>query len=309
MLGKLTRVQPTHVMPVPVAVRFAHAVAQAVAEEHGVRLLHIKGPAVDQLLLDSRLIEGPAGPEVEAVPRESVDADVWVSPSDIDTFLAAMADHGWVVEVEFEDGSAFEHAATLGHPVLGHIDVHRSFPGIELDRQQAFDLLWKDRAVAGIAGRPCAVPAVTAQRIVLILHRARGGVDSEHPDIRCTWGNASEPERGAVRTLAGLLRAEVALAAGTGELETFRGRREYWLWRILADGSENRSQLTVWAARVRATAPPERLRTALRLLLPKPQRLRVGLGRPPTRGEVLRAYGTRLRLGVRELGKLIRPPR
>ncbi|WP_432560124.1 nucleotidyltransferase family protein [Granulicoccus sp. GXG6511] len=297
-------VQP-EVMPVGVAIRFAHAVAQAVADRHGIRLLHIKGPAVDESLLDL----GPTTDDSpgEPVPRHSTDADVWVDPEAVQRFLAAMSEHGWQLKVAFEDGSAFEHAATLGHAQLGYLDVHREFPGIGLDRQGAFERLWTNRTSIEIAGLPCWVPAVSAQRLVLLLHAARGGTRRDHPDIRRTWTDASEPERLAVRRLAQNLQAEVPLAGAIGELERFRGRREYWLWKVLSESSVRHSMVTIWAARVWAEPTPARAgRTAFRLLLPKPQRLVLLEGRAPTRRDALRAYWRRAGLAWRELRRLVR---
>ena len=54
-------------MPVSVGVQFAHASLQALAEEHGIDLLHIKGPAVADTLLQVHDVDGPmAGTEAGA---------------------------------------------------------------------------------------------------------------------------------------------------------------------------------------------------------------------------------------------------
>lgn len=112
----------TVVLPVPVAVRFAHASIQALADEHGIQILHIKGPSVDPSLLDVR---SPAGSSVESIPRRSIDADIWVNPRQISALLDLMVLEGWKVVAGFAAGSAFvrsPHATTLHHHVLAPVD-------------------------------------------------------------------------------------------------------------------------------------------------------------------------------------------
>ena len=295
-------------MPPAVGIRFAHAALQVLAEENGIDLLHIKGPAVDHSLLEAR---EPVAGDVETadearlvVSRASIDADVLVRPAHVDRLFDVVHRHGWTTKYRFEDGSAFEHAATLVHPVLAPVDVHRRFPGLGIEAETAFEKLWADRHTLAIAGIPCPVPSVTAQRLVLIVHAARGG-DLDHPDIRRSWTAASGAERDAVQQLARDVGAEVALAAGTGRLGEYVGARGYELWLALSTGE--RSLLRIWMARVKA-APTRRaaVRTAVRLLLPNPHRMEATLGRPPTARELSRAYAARARWGGREIRKYLR---
>ena len=304
-------------MPPAVGIRFAHASLQALAEDHGIDLLHIKGPAVDDSLLavhesagsspDDPTAADALGAPSPGVARRSIDADVLVRPAHVDALLAAMQRHGWTMKYRFEDGSAFEHAATMVHPVLAPVDVHRRFPGLGVDVDAAFDRLWGERHVTDIAGMPCPVPSVTAQRLVLIVHAARGG-SLDHPDILRSWTTASQAERGAVQSLASDLGAEVALAAGTGRLDEYAGARGYELWLALSSGE--RSLVRMWVARVRA-APTRRaaLRTAVRLLVPNPHRMETTLGRRPTARELSRAYVGRARWGMREIRSSVRAGR
>ncbi|MFC7489210.1 MULTISPECIES: nucleotidyltransferase family protein [unclassified Knoellia] len=277
-------------MPWSVGIRFSHAALQALAEDHGVDLLHIKGPAVDESLGGGT--------------RRSIDADVLVRPAHVDTLLAAMHEHGWSTRYLFEDGSAFEHAATLGHPFLAPVDVHRSFPGIGGDAAAAFERLWADRHDTDIAGMPCPVPSVAAQRLILIVHATRGG-RLDHPDIERSWTSATSAEREAVIRLADDLGAGVALAAGTGRLDEFVGQRGHELWRVLSTGEQSRAR--IWAARVRA-APTRRaaLRVAVRLVVPNRHRMEARLGRRPTAREVATAYVTSARAGTGELVGFVR---
>ena len=58
-------------MPVAVGVQFAHAAVQAIADAEGIDVLHIKGPALDTVLLVHKPSLGEA-----AGRRDSFDADV-----------------------------------------------------------------------------------------------------------------------------------------------------------------------------------------------------------------------------------------
>lgn len=284
-------------LPMHVAVTFAHASLQVLAEDAGVDLLHVKGPAIDPLLAGGRLEETSGrGP--------SSDADVLVRPSHVKAMLCAMRAHGWGLQYRFADGSAFEHAATLWHEGVGHADIHRSFPGIRVDADAAFEILWRERGTRELAGVECAVPNLTGQRLILLLHAARDVAQRRWDITRC-WDEATPDERREVEQLARRLGAEVALAAATGRLEDYADRREHDLWQLLSSG--HRADLQVWKARVKAQPTLlGRVRTGARLLTPKLGRSRTELGRALTPAEVLSAYRQRLRLGAREVSRVLR---
>jgi hypothetical protein len=274
------------------AVGFAHALVQVIAEDHGVDLLHIKGPALDGSLRRSSAVNG------DTALRQSVDADVLVRPSHVNRLSQALAEHGWRRHFDFEDGSAFGHAATWGHDNVGYLDVHRYFPGIELDPSAAFDLLWGHRDRQDIAGIPCEVPEITAQRLVMIIHAARGRRYRDILDIETAWGTITEADRAAIEALADELHARVALYAGTGRLDQVADEHTYPLWRELT--SPRQSLLTMWWARVRAEPDlVSSVRKGVHLVLPNRRRMETWLGRPPTWREVATAYGSRVRLGGR----------
>lgn len=67
-------------MPVGLRVHFAHATVQAVADEAGADVLHIKGPAV--------------APSLRPGGRERADADVLMRPGQLELLLAGLARHG-----------------------------------------------------------------------------------------------------------------------------------------------------------------------------------------------------------------------
>jgi len=83
----------TDLPPIPLLqrTRLAHATLQAIADECGANILHIKGPAVDVALLPPK-DDAPANATAEerAIPRLSQDADVLVRPAHIKRFLAAL---------------------------------------------------------------------------------------------------------------------------------------------------------------------------------------------------------------------------
>mgnify|MGYP002078796158 FL=1 len=293
--------------PISVGIRFTHAALQVLAEDNGIDLLHIKGPAVDDRLRDVVPTADPLSEAPEVVARHSVDADVLVRPAHVDKLFEVMHRHGWTTAYQFADGSAFEHAATLTHPVLSPADVHRRFPGIGIDASTAFERLWEERHAVPIAGTPCPVPSLRAQRLVLIVHAARGGALT-HSDIQRSWYFATEEERAAVQHLADELGAEVALAAGTGRLEEYHGLRGYELWRALS--TREQSHVRIWVARVRSEPTVAgALRTAIRLILPNPRRMHTTLGRRPTAREMARAYAQRARWGWGEVAELARSTR
>ena len=286
-------------MPVAVGVRLAHAAVQAIADEHGIDVLHIKGPAVHPSLVRHRPVEGDSGSEMMPVARRSSDADVWVRPSQASRLLRVMVGHRWKVELPFQDDSTFEHAAMLTHPVLAPVDVHRRFPGIRLEPEAAFELLWESREQGWIAHYPCMVPGVVSQRVILLVNAARGKLTG-NDDIHMCWEQATEVERSQVDALAELLGAEVPLAASTGRLDDYRGRPEHDLWALLSTGTGTSAAL--WWARVRAQPTlAEAVRMGFKQVFPSPRRIRAASRQDLSRLGLFREYAHRARVGLGEL--------
>lgn len=279
-------------MPVEVTVAFAHAEVQVIAEDHEIDLLHIKGPALDESL------RRPWPDEVTGQRRESIDADVLVRPSHVDRLLKAMAHNGWRCLYDFADGSAFEHAATWARDDLASVDVHRHFPGIDGDPERAFETLWAERGTTDIGGVACAAPSLTAQRLIVLTHAARGQSARNLADRHRSWLDLDLSARGEIEKLADLVGARVALYAATDRLELVRGHRTYPLWRHLT--GEKGSLLDLWWARVRSARDVRSaVRLGWRMLAPNVRRMETSLGRPPTPREVAVAYRDRLLLGAR----------
>lgn len=285
----------TELPPIPLILRtrLAHATLQAVADDCGADILHIKGAAIDASI-------GPPteDPSADAtmdrlgLPRLSADADVLVRPAHLREFLAALQRYGWQAMTRFDTGGGADHSSDLWHEELGWADVHRRFPGIRLNAVPAFDRLWIDHRVHPIAHRHCAVPSVDAQRLVLLLHAARNG-QTRADDVRDCWTTATETERKRVRTLAKELGAEVPLASATGHLDEYADRPEYDLWRLYAD--DEASRFDVWRARIKAAQTAvDRRHAMLNPLRLKADTLALVLRRKPTTLELARFYVRRL---------------
>lgn len=271
-------------IPEHLRIQLTHAGAQVVADGERLRLLHIKGPAVDPRLWRR---DGE-----HRTPRSSTDADFIVHPDDAARMLARLVSNGFTVVTRFSTGSAFEHAASLWHEQLGWIDLHRRYPGIGLDARLAFEVLWHSRSTVRLANIECAVPNVGAQRLILLTHAARSG-GATHPDVKAAWTDATPSERADVLALASRLDAHLALAAVVGNLDEFSDHPEYALWRHFASGDQSR--LLEWRARIKA-APTTRsaLRIAGQALVVNRDALAMQLHRRPTTTEVASEFFRRL---------------
>lgn len=283
-------------LPVRLRVYLAHATVQAIADEAGADVLHIKGPAAD--------------PALRPEPRTSADADVIVRPSHLRRLLRGLKRHGWVKVTSLRSGGLVEHSTNWYHAQLGQLDVHVRFPGIQIEGERAFDELWREGTFKEIAHRPCRVPASSAQRLLLLLHAPRNFKRCA-ADIRVAWEEATEAQRSSVESLARSMRADVGLAAATGRLEDFRDRPEHPLWNNFVDRSADDVEL--WRFFVKGA--PDGIRCAgwysvryvLSVIVFNPKRLRRQLGRPPTVREIAQGYWTVVLAALRSVGRALRP--
>lgn len=265
---------------------FGHAAIQALAVRHDIDLLHIKGAALDE--------------QLTWVGRTGSDADVLVRPTQVKRLVSAMVAAGWSPLDRFWSGSPFGHAMTLGHPVWGAADVHRSYPGFGPNPQAAFDRLWSGHRSRPIAGIACWVPDLPAQVLIVMLHAARSnGSVRGLADVASAWSSLDGPARAEVRALAAELDCELPLAIAAGEdLTAFRTRPDFDLWQAVALGSTRRVE---WMARIKAAPSlPAKALLVLRAGLPNVGSLAVRLGRRPTRAEIAVEFVARLRRGVFE---------
>lgn len=269
-------------------VQLGHAAVQYVAERAKVDVLHIKGPALDRA--------------ISPKPRYSTDADVLVRPSQVGRLIDMLCAQGWVVQFRFGQGSPFEHAATLLHSQWGLLDVHRWFPGLPRG-ESTFDALWTGRHTLQIAGVACPVPSLLAQRLIVLLHAARGDSPRAAEDLQRLWTTADTPTRTAVAELADRLGAQVGFAAVTGHLDDYRDTPEGRMWMAFrSDGP----RLEEWGARLRlASSWRWRVHVLGGMLSVSKPFLRSKLGRDPQRAEVAQAWFARLATGAGEAVQLV----
>lgn len=271
-------------IPLWALLHLTHAVMQAVADDAGVDIVHVKGPSV--------------APELRTAPRMSMDVDVLVRPAHLPKFLAALREHGWRELTSFAEGSSFAHAANWGHRHWANVDVHRYFPGPRAAHDRVFEALWVSRQLVQIAHTRCAVPDLAAQVLILALHEARAhrGVGSFE-----AWELSGDERRQEVWALARALGAEVPLAAAVGRLDEYRDRREYLWWKFWSEpesGEPGADRLTEWTARLHAArGVRERAAVLGGMLRVNKTHLRLELGHVPSRGEVIREYRHRAAAG------------
>lgn len=222
-------------VPLAARLRLLHAMVEALAADAGIDLLHVKGAAAD--------------PEWYP-PHGGSDADVIVRPAHVAALERLLAARGWRRQADFDDSSAWAHAATWWHDDWGALDLHRSWPGLDADPDQAYDVLARHPRTALIAHRPCRAPRREAEVLLLALHEGRSGPHRQSTQhLRATWAAADPELRAAVERLARGLGAEVGLAAGLGRLEVYRGHPDHDLWAYYASGGTNRWR--EWRARLR----------------------------------------------------------
>ena len=264
-------------VPVPVRLRMAHGCLDHIARGAGARILHLKGEALHPLLA-----EGRAG---------SSDCDVLVDPAQVAPLVAALEADGWEQVTTFEHGSVFAHAATFHHRVWGTADLHRAFPGLDRDAAAAFEQLWARRESVDLGGAACAVPDLTAQRLVLLVHAARDASGRSRPDVRVAWTEVDEAERARIEGLAAELGAQVPLALAIGRPETVEGLPGARVWQAVHDGAAPRE---VWQARLRdADGPLATARLLVEALQVNRDHLGLRLGHAPSRREVRREWWAR----------------
>lgn len=268
-------------VPLDARLRLGHAVLQAIADDNGIDLLHIKGYSVDEGLYFSG--------------RASSDVDVLVRPEQAARFVDLIAGHEWRHVTSFRTGSVFEHAAVSRHDTWGYVDVHRVIPGVGLAAGAAFDRLWATSRITAIAERECRVPSRIHQALVIALHEARAHRNMTHDTdhLRSALGTA---EWTTVANEALAFDAEIAWAAATGDLDRFTWHREHALWTAVR-GRAGRFELLRARARA-ARSLRQKVGIFAAAALPNRDHLRMSLGREPRARDLVGDVVTRVRIAI-----------
>jgi hypothetical protein len=182
-----------------------HAEACWLLAEQGIKALILKGPATARWLY-------PGG------GRQSVDVDLLVDPGRWVDAISTLTAHGFV-RPAFREGEAAPHSLELNRldPEQGaHIvDLHRAFPGIGIEPEMAFRILWARRVPETIARVDAAFPDVTTRALIVALHAARTpGNPRTSDDLRHATDALDLPGWTDVASLAADLDALPALRAG-----------------------------------------------------------------------------------------------
>ncbi|MBP2411523.1 hypothetical protein JOF48_000322 [Arthrobacter stackebrandtii] len=143
------------------AVLLIHAQLAYLSEVTGTRALLIKGPGASLQGLRAT--------------HQSTDADIWVDPTDEDTFMSRLQDLGWQRRPTDPSGSPFPpHATTLYHKEWPcDIDVHHHIPGMEKSSETCFEKFWAERSSILIAGQSIPVPSISGSVVILALNALR----------------------------------------------------------------------------------------------------------------------------------------
>ncbi len=197
--------------PTPVAVsgpawlELLHAECSWVLKRAEIDALVIKGPGLGDWLY-------PEG-------RESVDVDLLVRPRQWGEALTTLRARGFV---ESRGGvnpdEAAPHSVDLRRddPTQGRhvIDLHRFFPGIECDPDEAFEALWARRSTGSQAGVPVCLPDQPSQALLVALHAARGPKSKTAADLERAMTSLDQAQLDDLGALTRQLHASVALRAG-----------------------------------------------------------------------------------------------
>lgn len=267
--------------------------------DRGVEVLVIKGPSIGEWLY-------PEG------GRESADVDLLLRPSEWRAAVSVLKRRGFEqIHSGFRETEVALHSLDLQRTNaaqgLHELDLHRYFPGIVADPEEAFNLLWEGRLAGEQAGVPVWYPSIEARALIIALHAAR---DTHSPktmeDLRRAMAALSPPQIQTLAELARRLDAQSALRAG---IETLPETSSYVeslglaevevtnYWALMSHGAD---PLTVELERVRSLPPGDRLRQMGRWLVPSTASMRarhpqVGDSRVRLAGAYARRWGSGLR--------------
>lgn len=280
------------------AVELATAWVAHMARARGIRVLVIKGAALSRQGLRE--------------PHVSGDVDVLVDPGGFDELCGAIAQGGWTARDQTLVGAVWSaHSVSYTAPDWPcDIDVHRFYPGLLTDEQQAFDALWRGRTQLLFADQPVEVPSRAGNAVLLALHSLRDGLSQpRHRDelegllaVRFTDRELTEivevaDTAGALGTLADVLpRLGVRPDAIPPEVES----EELRAWRARVDADSRGAFF--WLVLLRRTPWPRKASVLLQSVWPTRRDLLLAHpGMPDTARARTRARLGRIPAGLRGL--------
>lgn len=183
--------------------RLAAALVAQLAERENVRVLLIKGLSLEYHGLRTG--------------RESADVDFLVEPGQLPALIAKLLHWGWQERPTTLLSQRFTtHSRTLLQPGWPNdLDLHAEFPGLLAGSAVAFEVLWRDRVRASIAGQPCWIPKRDASMVVWALHSLRGPVSSAREQLELTTLKSEIATLGAMQRQS---LADTAAELGASEI-------------------------------------------------------------------------------------------
>jgi hypothetical protein len=155
---------PLYVTGATIIVERASAEAVALLRDAGIRSILIKGPPQQQWL-------SAAGP-----PRESVDVDLLVSPSDVEAAGSALAARGYSYQPEVTPGVE-NHSALWSHGGRIPVEVHWTLSNT--DPSRTWLTLERETESVEVAGEAVEIPNEAARCLIVALHASQHGPTME----------------------------------------------------------------------------------------------------------------------------------
>ena len=148
-------------LEVPEGVLLGHALVARLADNLGIRVFFIKGPA--------SVLQGLRQTKV------STDVDAFVDPAKLEELLQGLRERGWRKRPVDPDGTTFlKHSVTVLHPEWPCcIDIHFRFPGMEQPASDCFESLWAKTDTISLAGQRMRIPSKELGVLFLALHALR----------------------------------------------------------------------------------------------------------------------------------------
>ena len=260
--------------------------------------LVIKGPPISEWLY-------PDG------DREFVDVDLLLRPSQHAAAVSTLEESGFqptYTGYRETESSLYTHNLQRKDEVYGlhDLDLHHYFPGIELQPEEAFEVLWQGRVPAQQAGIKVWFPSIEARALIIGLHVARLPIEKSKEDLRRAMSVLTPAQLEAMAMLAARLNARAALRAGFETMpQTAPFVEQFGLsdvevptyWRLL---SQEADLLTIELERIRSLPRRQQVVAMGNWLVPSAASMRarhpeIGDGRGDLAWGHVRRWGSGLR--------------